>query len=141
MEYKPSEIVPNMNNHVFDDDADDDEAEDNDGDLLLRTDTNILPVKPCLMDLMRTGWDELAKVKVSKVQQHAKDHVVQKHDAMKYIMLQVIEMKSSTRLISICEENMTVEEATWLRYLTELQPNYYQLLMVRFNFVCTHNSC
>jgi hypothetical protein len=90
MEYEPSEIGPNMNDHLFDDDADDDEADDDDGDLLLRTDTNILPVKPCLMDLTRTGWDELAKVKVSEVRQHAKDRVVRKRDTMKYIMLQVI---------------------------------------------------
>jgi hypothetical protein len=119
----PSGIVPNMNDHVFDDDADDNEADNNDGDLLLRTDTNILPVKPCLMDLTRTRWDELAKMKVSKVRQHAKDCLVRKCDTMKYIMLQVIEMKSSTRLISMCEENMTAEGATWSRYLTELQPN------------------
>ncbi len=87
IEYEPSEIVPNMNDHVFDDDADDDEADDDDGDLLLRIDTNIMPVKPCLMDLTRTGWDELAKVKVNEVWHHAKHRAVRKQDTMKYNIL------------------------------------------------------
>jgi hypothetical protein len=125
MEYEPCETLPDMDNHVFDDEPEDDEA-DNDNQYLLRTDSNLQPVKPCLMDLTRTGWDELAKLNVQEVRQHAKYPLVRKRDMMKYIMMQVMEMKSSLRSISICEENVTAEQATWLSYLIEFRPNYYQ---------------
>ncbi len=82
-----------MDNHVFDDEPEDDEADNDDQDLL-RTDSNIQPVKLCLMDLMWTGWDELAKSNVQEVRQHAKDCLVRKRDTMKYIMMQVLEMNT-----------------------------------------------
>ncbi len=41
---------------------------------------------------------------------------------MKYIMMQVIEMKSSTRSIGICDENTAAEKSPWSNYLNELQP-------------------
>jgi hypothetical protein len=125
MEYDRFEILPDKDNHVFKDEPEDDEA-DNDNQDLLRTDSNVQQVKPCLMDLTRTGWDDLAKLKVQVVGQHAKDCLVRKCDTMKYIMMQVIETKSSTRSISICEENVTAEQATWSSYLIKLRPNYYQ---------------
>ncbi len=49
MEYEPCETLPDMDNHVFDDEPEDDEADDDD-QFLLRTDSNVQPVKPCLMD-------------------------------------------------------------------------------------------
>jgi hypothetical protein len=89
-------------------------------------DSNVQPVKPCLMDLTQTGWDEFAKLNVQEVRQHAKDCLVWKCDTKKYIMRQVMEMKSSLRSISICEENVTAEQAMWLSYLIKLRRNYYQ---------------
>jgi hypothetical protein len=113
MEYEPCETLPDMDNHLFDDEPEDDEA-DNDVQDLSTTDSNKQLVKPCLMDLTRTGWEELNKLNVQEVRQHAKDCLVQKCDMTKYIMMQVIEMKSSSMPISIYEENVTVEQATWL---------------------------
>ena len=75
------------------------------------------------MDLTRTGWDELAKLNLQEVRQHAKDPLVRKRDTTKYIMMQVMEMKSSSMSISICEENITAEQAMWSNYLIELRPN------------------
>jgi hypothetical protein len=125
MEYEPCETLPDMDNHVFDDEPEDDEADNYDQDLL-RTDSNVQPVKLCLMDLMWTGWDELTKLNVQEVRQHAKDCLVWKRDTMKYIMMQVMEMKSSLMSISICEENVTAEQAMWLSYMIKLKPYYYQ---------------
>ena len=81
--------IAESDNHVFDDEPEDDEA-DNDDQVLLRTDSNAQPVKPCLMDLTWTGWEELAKLNVQEVRQHAKDCLVWKCDTMKYIMMQVM---------------------------------------------------
>ncbi len=72
---------------------------------------------------MRTGWEELVKLNMQEVRQHAKDHLVQKRDTTKYIMMQVMEMKSSLMPFSICEENVTVEQATWSSYI-KLRPHY-----------------
>jgi hypothetical protein len=77
------------------------------------------------MDLTRTGWDELAKLNLQEVRQHAKDPLVRKRDTTKYIMMQVMEIKSCSKSISICEENVTAAQATWSSYLIKLKPNYY----------------
>ncbi len=66
-EYEPCKTLPHMDNHVFDDEPEDDEADNDDQDLLTTTDSNVQPVKPCLMDLMWTGWEELAKLNVQEV--------------------------------------------------------------------------
>jgi hypothetical protein len=60
--------------------------------VVLRMDSNVQPVKPCLIDLTWTGWDDLAKLNVQGVRQHAKDHLGWKCDTMKYIMMQVMEI-------------------------------------------------
>jgi hypothetical protein len=86
------------------------------------------------MDLTWTEWDDLAKLNVRGVRQNTKDHLVCKRDTMNYIMMQVMEMKSSMRSISICEENISVEHAMWSSYLIELRPNYYQHSMLHNNF-------
>jgi hypothetical protein len=44
---------------------------------------------------------------------------------MKYIMWKVIEMKSISGLIAVCDKNTMAETSTWSTYLNELQPNYY----------------
>ncbi len=45
---------------------------------------------------------------------------------MKNIMVQVIDMKSSTGAIWLCEEKVDAVEPMWTNYLTELHPNYYE---------------
>ena len=71
------------------------------------------------------GWEAIDKVKVKEVRQHAKDRISRKSEMMKYIMLQVLEMKSSSGDISICGEKADAEEAMWTNYLTKLRPEYY----------------
>ncbi len=66
---------------------------------------------------------------MQEVRQHAKDHLLQKRDTKKN-MMQVLEMKLSSRSISICEENVTAGQAMWSSFLIELRPNYYQQLMI-----------
>ncbi len=110
---------------MFDDEPENDEADD-DNQYLLRTDRHVQPVKLCLIDLTQTGWDKLAKLNVQEVRQHTKKCLVKKRDTTKCIMMQVMEMKSSLMSISICEENVTAEQAMWSSYLIELRPNYYK---------------
>jgi hypothetical protein len=81
--------------------------------------------KPCLSDLTKIGWKEIENVKVREVRQHASNRSERKRDTMKYIMVQVMDMKSSTRDISLCEENPMAESSPWSRYLDEIQRNYY----------------
>jgi hypothetical protein len=40
MEYEPCDTLPDMDNHVFDDEPEDDEADDDNQDLLI-TDSNV----------------------------------------------------------------------------------------------------
>ena len=64
-------------------------------------------------------------MKVNKVRQHAKDRLSRKSDMMKYIVLQVIDMKSISGDISVCEEKVVEVQPIWIDYLTESRPNYY----------------
>jgi hypothetical protein len=82
MENEPCETLTDMDNHVFDDEPEDDEADNDDQDLL-RTDSNVQPVQPCLMDFKRTGWDKLPKLNVQEIRQHAKDCLV-RNDKIHY---------------------------------------------------------
>jgi hypothetical protein len=94
MEYEPTGVVPDINDHVFngEDDQSDDDDDENITGLLLNT----VQKKPCLLDLQVVGWEAIDKVKVKEVRQHAKDRMSRKSEMMKYNMLQVIEMKSSS---------------------------------------------
>ena len=78
-----------------------------------------------MIELQVFGWEAINKVKVKEVWQHAKDRLARKSEMMKYIMLQVIDMKSISGEISICDEKADAEEAIWTKYMTELRPEYY----------------
>jgi hypothetical protein len=54
------------------------------------------------VDLLLVGWDDLAKVNVKDVCKHMIERLQWKRANMKYIMLEVIEMKSSSRSIAVC---------------------------------------
>jgi hypothetical protein len=116
MEYEPSDVVPNMDDHVFDDKYNDNEAEDDEHDMqIIQSDAS---TRPCLLDLTSTGWQQLENV--IEVHQHHTNHMQRKHDTMKYILMQVVEMKTTMRDISICEENSMAEISTWSAYLNVL---------------------
>ena len=123
MDYESSCIVPNIDDHVFDNESDYGKADNNELDIQInRTDVSM---RPCLLDLTRTGRHDWEHVKVRKVHQHHTNHMQWKRDTMTYILIQVVKMKTTMRAISICEENQTAEISTWSVYLNELQPNYY----------------
>lgn len=123
MEYEPTGVVPDINDHVFD--GDNDEADDDDDESVTRLELDTVQTKPCLLDLQEVGWEAIDKLKVKEVRQHAKDRLARKSEMMKYIMLQVIDMKSISGEMSICEEKVDAEEAIWTKYMTELRPEYY----------------
>jgi hypothetical protein len=123
MDYKSSDVVPNMDDHVFEDKSKDNVTEDDERDIQInQTDVS---TRTCLLDLTRTNWRDLENVKVREVCQHHADCMQQKRDTMKYILMQVVEMKTTTWVISIYEENLTAEISMWSVYLNDLQPNYY----------------
>jgi hypothetical protein len=113
MEYEPSGIVPYINDHIFDGNNDD-EADDDHDEIIHGLDISMVQSKPCIIDLQELGWEEIDKLKVKEVRQHAKDRQCQKHDIMKYIMVQVINMQStSTGVILLCKEKVDVVESMW----------------------------
>ena len=124
MEYEPSENVPDMNDHVFDDNNKD-ENDDKDDEVITGLEVVTVLSRPCLNDMQGLGWEAIDKVKVKEVRQHAKDRLSRKSNMMKYIVLQVIDMKSIYGYISVCEEKLVEVEPIWTDYLNELRPNYY----------------
>ena len=124
MEYEPSENVPDINDHVFDGNNED-KDDDNDDEVITGLEVVTVQSRPCLSDLQGLGWAAIDKVKVKEVRQHAKDRLYRKSDMMKYILLQVIDMKSISGDISVCEEKRVQVEPIWTDYLNELRPNYY----------------
>ena len=94
MEYKPSENVPDINDLVFNEDNNEDKDDDNDDEVITGLEVVTVQSRLFLSDLQGLGWAAIDKVKVNEVRQHAKDRLSQKSDMMKYIVLQVIDMKS-----------------------------------------------
>jgi hypothetical protein len=123
MDHEANDILPNMDDHVFDDEYEDDDADENESDTW--NELLILLTQQCLLNLNKIGWEELEKVNVREVRQHATDCLVWKRVTMKYIMRQVIKMESSTRAVSVCEENPRAEFPPWSCYMNEIQSNYY----------------
>jgi hypothetical protein len=99
MEYEPSENVPDMND-VFDDNNKD-ENDDKDDEVITGLEVVTVLSRPCLNDMQGLGWEAIDKVKVKEVRQHAKDRLSRKSNMMKYIVLQVIDMKSIYGYISV----------------------------------------
>jgi hypothetical protein len=94
MEYEPSENVPDINDLVFDEDNNEDKDDDNDDEVITGLEVVTVQSRLFLSDLQGLGWATIDKVKVNEVRQHAKDRLSRKRDMMKYIVLQVIDMKS-----------------------------------------------
>ncbi len=123
MDYESNNALPNMDDHVFNDEYEEDDTDEDEADM--GNEVPNLSLRPCLLALTKIGWQELEKVKVREVCQHATDHSKQKRDTMKYIMSQVMKMKSSMRDVSVCKKNPTAECLQWSQYLNYIQPNYH----------------
>ncbi len=124
MDYEPTGIIPYMSEHRSDNNELDDKGamEEDEQDVGFRS---VQLIKPCLLDLSRTGWDELEKANVKEIRKQTLDYLNWKRDTMKYIIGQVIEIKTNTRLVGICEENTMGETLMWSTYMCDLRPNYY----------------
>jgi hypothetical protein len=118
MDHEANNVLPNMDDHVFDDEYEDDDTDKNESDI--RNELPILSTKPCLLNLTKIGWEELEKVNVREVCKHATDRIVWKCDTMKYIMMQIIEMKSGSRSVFVCKENPCAEHPPWSCYMNEI---------------------
>ena len=118
------DALPNMDDHVFEEDYEDNEDEsDDDGFAIDSTDTRL-----CLSNLFNLGWSKIDKSKVKEVQHHTRERYTRKQDVMKYIMQQVMYMKRKMKTMSVCSKNPSPELSSRSCYLHELQPNYYQYL-------------
>ncbi len=114
------DIIPNMNEHSFSGDLDEDERDEDDDDLPIQTESKL-----CIMDLSKCGWEDMDKVNVKEVRKTAKERHDRQQDITKYITMNVIGMKKTSGSISICEENMNSEDAVWAVFVSQLRPNYY----------------
>jgi len=85
MDYESSEvIVPNMDDHVFNEEDEGEAMENEDDDI----GQNLK--KLCVTTFYKYGWREINQLKVRKVRQVARNRVIRKRDVTKYTMKQVL---------------------------------------------------
>ena len=86
MEYKPKIFVPDIDNHVFcnedgiDDDGDDDEEEE------MIMEISGVMTRPCLMDLVKVGWNNLKEMNVNKIRMVVDEQMLRKRMTTEYIV-------------------------------------------------------
>jgi hypothetical protein len=71
MDYKLNDALPNMDDHVFNNEYEEDDADEDEADM--QNKVLNLSMRPILLDLTKIGWQELEKVKVREVRQHVTD--------------------------------------------------------------------
>ena len=127
MEYEPESLVPNIDDHVFtneegiDDNGADDENEEQD----LSVDVGGEMVRPCLMDLVKVGWDKLGEMNVKKIRMVAGERSRRKRTTAQYIIGRVSSMKGEIMANNIPLEKEDVVYSEWVSYLHELRSDYY----------------
>ena len=121
MEYEPKLLVPNIDDHIFSDEEgiDDNGADDEEQDLAV--DVGGEMVRPCLMDLVKVGWDKLREINVKKIRMAADERSHRKRTTTQYIIGRVATMKQDLMANSIPPEKEDVEYAEWVSYLRELR--------------------
>jgi hypothetical protein len=125
MEYEPESLVPNIDDHVFSNDEgiDDNRAYDEEQELSVNVGGVI--VQPCLMDLVKVGWDKLREINVKKIRMVADERSRRKRTTTQYILGRVSSMKRDIMENSIPPEKEDVDYAEWILYLRELRSDYY----------------
>jgi hypothetical protein len=127
LEYEPKSLVPNIDDHVFtneegiDDNGADDENEEQD----LSVDVGGEMVRPCLMDLVKVGWDKLGEMNVKKIRMVAGERSRRKRTTAQYIIGRVSSMKGEIMANNIPLEKEDVVYSEWVSYLHELRSDYY----------------
>jgi len=120
MEYEPEMLVPDINDHVFsnEDGIDDDGADDEEQEMTMEI--SGVMTRPCLMDLVKVGWNNLKEMNVNKVRMVADERTQRKRTTTKYIIDQAKTMKEDLMSASIPVEQADVEESEWVTYMQEL---------------------
>ena len=72
MEYEPEMLVPNIDDHVFNNIEDEFDNEIEEEDKMLELE------RPCLIDLVNKGWKKLGKMNVKKVRMVADERTQRK---------------------------------------------------------------
>jgi hypothetical protein len=95
MEYEPETLVPNIDDHIFDDnDKDNDKMVDVNEKIdtidVVANGEGSLELRPCMMDLVNKGWKKLDKMNVRKVQTVTEEWSQRKQQTMHYIMDRVM---------------------------------------------------
>ena len=67
MEYEPKILVPNIDDHVFsnEDSINDDGADNKEQEMTMEV--SGVMTRPCLMDLVKVGWNNLKEMNVNKI--------------------------------------------------------------------------
>ena len=125
MEYEPKILVPDIDDHVFtnEDGIDDDGADDEEQEMTMEI--SGVMTRPCLMDLVKVGWNNLKEMNVNKIRMVVDEQMLRKRMTTEYIVDRVKTMKENLMSASIPVEQADVEESEWVTYMQELRLNYY----------------
>ena len=124
-EYEPKILVPDIDDHVFtnEDGIDDDGADDEEQEMTMEI--SGVMTRPCLMDLVKVGWNNLKEMNVNKIRMVVDEQMLRKRMTTEYIVDRVKTMKENLMSASIPVEQADVEESEWVTYMQELRLNYY----------------
>ena len=86
MEYEPKILVPNIDDHVFsnEDSINDDGADNKEQEMTMEV--SGVMTRPCLMDLVKVGWNNLKEMNVNKIRMVADEQMQRKRRTTKYIV-------------------------------------------------------
>ena len=76
MEYEPEILVPDIDDHVFsnEDSIDDDGADNEEQEITMEI--SAVMTKPCLLDLVEVGWNNLKEMNVNKIRMVADERTM-----------------------------------------------------------------
>ncbi len=120
MEYEPEILVPDIDDHVFsnEDSIDDDGADNEEQEITMEI--SAVMTKPCLLDLVEVGWNNLKEMNVNKIRMVADEQTQRKRTTTKYIVDCIKTMKEDLMSASIPVEQADVEKSEWVTYMQEL---------------------
>ena len=86
MEYEPKILVPDIDDHVFtnEDGIDDDGADDEEQEMTMEI--SGVMTRPCLMDLVKVGWNNLKEMNVNKIRMVVDEQMLRKRMTTEYIV-------------------------------------------------------
>ena len=86
MEYKPEILVPDIDDHVFsNEDGINDDGADNEEQEMTMEISGVM-TRPCLMDLVKVGWNNLKEMNVNKIRMVVDEQMLRKRMTTEYIV-------------------------------------------------------